>query len=167
MTEPIDIEEMMQRIAALESEALAYMDSDYAEEAIAYPFSLKQQAVYPYLTNQLAPWTMEDESQDINEYNFAVTGRLLIAAASSGVDGETERKTYHWLAQIIHYINEHEALQSEAYPTPMDGIDYARCRLGTGITRFNFSGLGPMIDEWGTAFTVEIRLYNPICQKSP
>jgi len=163
MTAPIDLYTLLERCAALESEALSRLDPGI--QAQAFPYVAISNDVYPFFTNSLPPLEIEGESQDIDKYTLRVPARLLVGHVNGGAKGEYERRLYEFIPQLVHYFNERDQLQSDAYESRADGVEYARIVSVTGLTRFSQSGTGIDDGQMGAAFTIEIVLYNPICQQ--
>ena len=55
-------------------------------------------------------------------------------------------------------------LQSETDKTRPYSVEYARVIACSGVTRFSMSGTGTDAGQIGATFTIEINLYNEICQ---
>jgi hypothetical protein len=162
MTAPIDLYHLLERCAALESEALSRLDPGI--QAQGFPYTVIVNDVYPYFSNQAGQITVSNDSEDIDEYRLTVTARLIVGYVEGGAWGEYEKKLYVYIPQIIHYFNEREMLQSDAYETRAN-IYYARIVASSGITRFSVSGTGQDAGQIGATFTIEISLYNELCQQ--
>lgn len=163
MTAPIDLYHLLERCAALESEALSRLDPGI--QAQGFPYTVISNDVYPYFSNQAGQMTIGNDSEDLDEYTVTVTARLIVGYIEGGAWGEYEKKLYTYIPQIIHYFNEREMLQSDAYPTRPDNVYHGRVVACSGITRFSMSGTGQDAGQIGATFTIEISLYNEICQQ--
>lgn len=163
MTEPIDIYNLLERCAALESEALSSLDPGV--QAQAFPYSVINNDVYPYFTNQTGQMTIESDSEDVDEYTLTVNSRLIVGHTQGGAKGEYEGRLYEFIPQLIHYFNEREVLQSKTFKNRPSNINFARIVNVSALTLFRNSGTGQDGGELGVSFTIEINLYNPICQQ--
>lgn len=166
MTAPIDLYHIVERCGALASEALSRLDPGI--QAQAFPYTVVANDVYPFFTFSLPPMEIGADSQDIDTYVLRVPGRLIVGHKEGGAIGEYERKLYTYVPQLVHYFNEREMLQSETDENPFEtraNIQYARITGVSGLTQFNLSGVGTEAGQMGVTFTVEINLYNEICQQ--
>lgn len=162
MTAPIDLYHLLERCAALESEALSRLDPSV--QAQAFPYTVVNNDVYPYFTNSLPPMEIASDSEDIDEYTLRLPARLLVGHVNGGAKGEYEKALYTYVPQLVHYFNERETLQSASFPTRA-AVNFARVVSVSGLTRFSQSGTGADDGQMGVSFTIEINLYNPICQQ--
>lgn len=162
MTAPIDIVDLKKRCASLGSEALSALDPGV--QAAAFPYNAVTD-VYPYFTFSLPPMEIAGDSEDLDEYTLRLPGRLLVGHVKGGAHGEYEGKLDMYVPQLVHYFNEREQLQSKEYRTRAAGVNYARVVNVSGLTRFSLSGTGMDDGQMGVSFTIEINLYNEICQQ--
>jgi hypothetical protein len=162
MTAPIDLYHLKERCAALASEALSRLDPGV--QAQAFPYTVVSNDVYPFFSFSQPPFEIGADSQDIDTYLLRLPGKLIVGHNNGGAIGEYERKLDVYTPQLAHYFNEREMLQSDTFPTRAN-IQYARITGVSGLTQFSQSGTGMEGGQLGVTFTVEITLYNEICQQ--
>lgn len=163
MTAPIDLYGLLERCAALASEALSRLDPGV--QAQAFPYTVVANDVgFAWFTFSQPPFEIGADSQDIDAYTLRVPGKMIVGHNNGGALGEYEKRLYVYVPQLVHYFNEREMLQSDAYPTRAN-IQYARVTGVSGLTQFSQSGAGVEGGQLGVSFTVEISLYNEICQQ--
>ena len=156
----IDMQSMMDRIAALETEALAALTP--AVEANAVDRFFHVQATYPFFVNRLGAMTIDDDSEDLDLYVVNVQMRLLIGKITEGYDGEVENRLQLYIPQVINYVNSRELMQSLTYPTALEDITRARIVACTGFAVFQQQGVQTSLV--GCEFTLRVELEEQLTQ---
>jgi hypothetical protein len=159
----IDMQALMDRVAALEIEALAALTPTVDANAVDRFFHV--QATYPFFVNRLGAITVDDDSEDLDVYVVNVQMRLLIGKITEGYEGEVENRLQVYIPQIITYFNERELLQSMTYADALDDISPSGvCRIVacTGFAVFQQSGVGTSLV--GAEFTLRCELKESIEQ---
>jgi len=157
----LDFAELMDRIVVNEKAALTALTTPVTADAVPYFFHVQES--WPYFTNRLGPYTVGDDSEDVDTITIDILMRLVIAHLSSGYKGENDDKLALYAAQVIEYFNEREWLQSATYPAALRYLVRARIRAGTGYTVFVNSGVGG-VTQIGTEFTLRCELMHDIEQ---
>lgn len=156
----IDMQALMDRVAALEEEALFVMTPSVDANAVDRFFHV--QPTYPYFTNRLGQITVDDDGEDYDVYTVNVQMRLLIGQMTEGYDGEVENRLQLYIPQIITYFNERELLQSTTFTSALDDLVRARIVACTGFAVFQNSGVGTQLV--GAEFTLQCQLNEQIIQ---
>lgn len=145
----INMQELMDRVAALEIEALNSIS--VAVDAVDRFFYT--QGSYPYFVNRLGTIAVDDDGEDLDVYVVEVRMRLIIGHLTEGYDGEIENVLQQYIPVVIEWFNERELLQSAAYPLALDDLDGgARVTGCLGFAVFQQSGIGTA--QVGTEFTL-------------
>lgn len=159
----IDMQALMDRIAALETEALAALSPSVEANAVDRFFHV--QATYPFFVNRLGAITVDDDSEDFDVYTVNVQMRLLIGHLTEGYNGEVENRLQLYIPQIISYFNSRELLQSATYTEALDDLGLngrARITACTGFAVFQNSGVGTQLV--GAEFTLQCELTEELTQ---
>ena len=156
----IDMQAIMDRVAALETEALATLSPSVQADAVDRFFHV--QATYPFFVNRLGAMTIDGDSEDLDLYVVNVQMRLLIGKLTEGYEGEVENRLQLYIPQVITYMNERELLQSTTYPDALDDITRARVVACTGFAVFQQSGVQASLV--GAEFTLRVELEEAITQ---
>lgn len=156
----IDIGELLDRVVAIEKEALAALSTPVASDAVPYLFHVQE--AFPFWTNRLGTVTIDTDSQDFDVYTVEVVMRLSVGYRTEGLSGGVDAALNDYIPQVIQYTNERELLQSAAYPTGMVDLVQARVTACRGFTVFESAGTGQNI--FGTEFTLTATLVNHIEQ---
>ena len=129
----IDLKPFKTRLAALQQEALTSLG--IPNDAVGYHFH--QQESMPYWINRLGDTQVEGDGEEIDVYTVTMYGRLYIGHPTDEIArGAVEQLLDTWILQLIQYFNEHELLQSEAYPSAPDSLSYCRVTSARGYTEF-------------------------------
>lgn len=126
--------ELLQRFSAVEIEALISLYPNIA----AVPRWLYQQEFYPYFINNIANIQLDTNADDYGEefdvYFYTVQSRLVLGHATGGVtpQGEIDERVIEALPLVIDYVDQHELLQSAAYPTGMNSLRKVSLITATG-----------------------------------
>lgn len=156
----IDMQELMDRVAALETEALAALSPSVVANAVDRFFHV--QPTYPYFVNRLGAMTIDDDSEDLDVYAVIVKMRLIIGHVTEGYEGEVENRLQLYIPQVITYFNERELLQSGTYTAALDDLTRARIVACTGFAVFQQSGIGSQLV--GAEFDLRCELEESITQ---
>lgn len=131
----IDYNNLLQRIAALEVEALA----EISVTADAVPRFIHSQESFPYFINRIGNVPIASDSQDFDTVTIPVEMRLIVGNLTAGYDGEMETRLYTYIPQVKRYFHERELLTSATYTTPMTDLTQARIGSITGTVVFQGS----------------------------
>lgn len=157
----IDLSGMIDRMGAIEKEALAGLTPSVTADAVDYFFHNQER--FPFFTHRVGPATIDADSQQLDIYTVTVVARLVIGHITEGaVKGQAEGKLQTYIPQVANTFNRREGLQSATYPDRMPRLRYARC---TGVSGFGvFQNAGTIGQQVGTEFTVEAVFVNAIEQ---
>lgn len=147
----IDAQALMDRVAALETEAMAVLSTPVTAEATDHFFYV--QGSTPYFVNRLGEIVVEGDSEDFDLYTYDVVMRLIIGQITQGYQGEPENQLQTYIPQIIRYFNERELLQSVTYPTGLDNLHRARVVACSGLQVFRHTGATETL-QVGTEWTL-------------
>ncbi len=152
MTEKIDLNEALERLAAMEAECCRELGFD----ATAVPYFLYVQEDGDYWKNRVLPINYEEpESEELDTLTVEVAARFIVGKRTLGHPGDQEYALYAVMAAFGDWVNEHEGLQSEAFPEFQTDLDYAIVTSCTGFTEFQDNPGTPDI-QVGTEFTVRL-----------
>lgn len=152
MTEQIDINEALDRLAAIEVECCQELGFD----ATAVPYFLYIQEVGDYWKNRVLPIAYDEpESEEMDTVVVEVAARFIVGKRTLGHPGDQEYALYKVIAAFADWVNEHEGLQSAAFTEFQTDLDYAIVTSCTGFTEFQDNPGAPDI-QVGTEFTVRL-----------
>lgn len=155
-----DYRKVMLCIAALQVQAMKQYPGG-AVSVKAFPHFWQTYQTPPYFTNRLGAIGVTSDSEELDAAGFDVQMRLNNGPITSGEQGEKEAQLQLWAGWIIQYFNEHEILQSKAYPDGADNIDYARISASPqGIVAIQ--GVSTETQEFGIDFTLRVTARNCI-----
>lgn len=157
----IALQAVLDRLAAIEIEALAAMTPAVTADAKAY--MLHTQEAFPYFMHRVGTMSIESDSHDFDVYEVEVTARLVVGHMTEGYHGQPESVLYSYIPVVIESINARELLQSAAYPTALDGLIGARVDNASGLRVFEAAGIQPR--QVGTEFTVVCTFEDDLTQK--
>lgn len=140
----------LDRLAAIEVEALADLTPTVAADAKAY--MIHSQEAFPYFTNRVGVISIEPDSHDIDDYEVEIIARLVVGHLTDGYRGQPESALYTYLPAVIEAINARELLQSDSYPAALDGLVGARVTGSSGLRIFETAGI--QARQVGTEITV-------------
>lgn len=156
----LDLKNLCERAAALEIEALAVLTDIPTPNAVAYFWHTQE--TFPYFTNRLGDITLEADGQEFDVYNVDVIIRLILAHRTAGITkGLLEAELQRIIPRVIEYFNEHEMLQSAAYPTELTSLIYARITDCRGYSEFRNNAAtadGQIGTEWTLRAVFEAEL---------
>lgn len=154
----MDVEALMVRVAALETEALAAMTPPIMADAVPYFFHVQE--AFPYWTNRLSTISAEDGAggdedfgEEYERYSYEIVMRLAIGHVTDGVRSEYERSLGRIIPHVLRYFNARELLQSAAYPGAPDDVLRARIIACTGVEILPISEHTQVI---GAEFTLRV-----------
>ena len=156
----IDLHNALERLAAIEVEALAGLPIPVTADAM--PFAMWQQEAFPYLTHRTGSITIEGDSQDIDVYEIEVVARLIIGHLTEGYRGQSDERLNTWIPVLVKAINARELLQSAAYPDELDGLTGARCTFCSGVRVIESAGV--QAKQVGAEFTVVLQFADDLTQ---
>lgn len=157
MSDQYDLDALMDRLVEMEKESLASLVGTDIDAVKYHPY---EQEAFPYWTNRITGMTPVYLAQDIVQYPFRVTARLVIAHFTEGYRGETATKTYQYIPAVLHYFKDRPGMNSTAHPTQMDDVfrdfeivdfngPFAFQNNGIGATQvgFEFVFTLPVLDQ--------------------
>ncbi len=149
----VDIAGCMDRIVAIEKEAMAALIPAVTADAVSYYWHTQER--FPYFTNRVGSITLESglggdedygEEEEVALYDIII--RLVVMHVSGGVKGEYEDKLSTYIPHLITYFNARELLQSASYLTPPANLIRARIVASTGLAFFDELGYKQMSAEF-------------------
>jgi hypothetical protein len=161
----LDVQGVMNRVVALEKEALAALSPSVTCDAV--PRFWHVQESFPFWTNRLSSIEVAagttDYGEEFDSYTYNVSMRLIIGHITGSYTGEKDTSLQTYIPQVIQYFNERELLQSAAYPAAPDDLIRARMVSCTGYTQFVNNGSGST--QVGTEFTLRCEFAEEIEQQ--
>lgn len=157
----IALQAVLDRLAAIEIEALAGMTPAVTADAKA--FMLHTQEAFPYFVHRVGNLNIDYDSHDFDTYEVEVTARLVVGHMTEGYHGQPESVLYSYIPVVIEAINARELLQSAAYPTALDGLVGARVSGSSGMRVYESAGIQPR--QVGTEFTVVCEFLDDLTQR--
>lgn len=157
----IDIEGLVNRLGAIEIEALAALTPAVTADAV--PRFFHAQEAFPYFTHRVGNITVSSNSESFDVYTVPVIARLVVGHIDAGYKGQNETKLYQYIPQVLDTLNSREYLQSETYTAAMPHLRSARVATISGFSAFRNTGINAV--QVGTEFTVEAELINQIEQR--
>lgn len=146
----IILQEVLERLAAIEVEALADLSTPVTADAV--PYMIHSQEAFPYFTNRVGVIDIESDSHDLDSYEIEIVARLVVGHLTDGYRGQPESALYTYLPAVIEAINARELLQSDSYPAALDGLIGARATGASGLRIFQTAGI--QAQQVGTEITV-------------
>jgi hypothetical protein len=150
----------LERLAAIEKEALADLTPTVVADAKAY--MIHSQEAFPYFTNRVGTVAVESDSHDIDAYEVEIIARLVVGHLTEGYRGQPESALYAYLPVVIEAINARELLQSHVYPAALDGLVGARVVGSSGLRIFETAGI--QARQVGTEITVVCTFADDLAQ---
>jgi hypothetical protein len=144
------LQSALERLCAIEKEALADLTPTVAADAV--PYSIHSQEAWPYFTHRIGPIVVESDSHDIDDYEVTIIVRLVVGHVTDGYRGQPENALSTYIAAVIEAINARELLQSDTYPAALDGLVGARAIDARGTAYFQTVGI--QATQVGTDITV-------------
>lgn len=135
----IDLQGVLDRLAAIEKAALAALTPAVSADAVAY--MIHQQEAFPYFTNRIGPLAVESDSHDLDGIEVEAVVRLVVGHLTDGYRGQPESRLYAYLPAVIGTINARELLQSASYPTALTDLVQARVTASSGLRIFETAGI--------------------------
>lgn len=156
----LDYNELLARVIATAKEALAALSPAVTADGV--PYFLYTQEAFPYFTARVGADEVSYDSHDFDRDTLTVILRLVIGHVTENYIGEPENILYDYIPQVKLYMNDHELLQSAAYPTAMVGLLEARCTSHIGFRVFQNAGISAQ--QVGTEFTITCELDETVSQ---
>lgn len=136
----IDTKELMDRICAIEVEALNALLPPIA--STASPIWGWQQEQMPYWRNRITSaqliTTPNDDGEEMEMYQYSITAALNYAHYGSGYNGERDEEIFRLIPQVIEYFDAREVLQSNAFP---DGMNFLQKAWFMSVSAYDQQGL--------------------------
>jgi hypothetical protein len=156
------LSQAMDRIAAMEKQALADLTPSVPADAVPY-FPYEQEA-FPYFFNRLSgvePKNSlsdqdEDSGEDIVVEYYNITIRLVIGHLGEGYRGERAKDLYEYIPAVLQFFREHSFLTSTAYPSELDYINPLDISIPNGTGLLVFQNAGIVNFQVGTEFTLRL-----------
>ena len=168
MAATLNLQDMMNRIVALEIEGMAALPTPVTCDAVPYFFH--QQEGIPYWINRLGNYTFanvgEDEwGEEIDAIVYPVTARLVIGHITQGYKGENDGNLQVYVPHMVEWFNEHENLRTATtgLTTSLDHL--IRCRTEAGIAFGIFENRTTGVPQVGAEFTLEAYFNYEITQQ--
>lgn len=158
----LDYAGILNRFVVLEEEGLLAASTPPAT-VDAKPYFWFAPERFPYFTNRISTWTLDQNSEDVDVITQDFTVRLVIGHLTGGYTGERSDELNVWLPHMLEYFSEREWLQSATYPTKLANFTRARLVTGPGYTIFVNSTVGSVV-QIGTEFTVRCEFDHEIQQ---
>lgn len=159
----INLQETMDRVAALQIEAMAALATPVTVDAKDFFYYV--QGSYPYFVNRVGPFTSESDGEEFDRDTYDIIMRLVLGHLTQAYDGEPDNQLQLYIPHIKRYFNERELLQSAAYPTPLEHLVRARCSDGTGLQFFRHTGAVEGAFQVGTEWTLRCEFEEMIEQQ--
>jgi hypothetical protein len=144
------LQSALERLCAIEKEALADLTPTVAADAV--PYMIHSQEAFPYFTHRGTNGVIESNSEDIDDNTVEIIVRLVVGHLTDGYRGQPESTLYTYLPVVIEAINARELLQSDTYPLALDGLVSARAVAYSGLRIFESAGI--QARQVGTEITV-------------
>lgn len=161
----LDIAGCMDRIVALQKEAMAALTPSISADARSFYWYSQER--FPYFTNRISNITLEtgtggdeDYGEEEEAAQYDIIMRLVVNHVTAGVKGEYEDKLSTYIPHLITYFNARELLQSATYLTPPVNLQRARIIASTGLAFFTELG----ITQLGAEFTLRLEFVENIQQ---
>lgn len=155
------LQNALERLAAIEIEALAGLSTPVTADA--KPYMIHTQEAFPYFTHRAGTISIDSDSHDIDVYEVEIVVRLVIGHVTDGYHGQPESQLYTYLPAVIAAINARELLQSAAYPAALDGLISARATGSSGLRIFETAGI--QARQVGTEITVVCTFADDLTQE--
>lgn len=152
----INLEEAMERVAAMQTEAMAALSPTV--DATAKPFFFYVQGTFPYFINRISEWSSDGDGEEYDLDTYTIIMRCVIAHITAGYEGENETRLSEWIPHIKLWFNQRELLQSASYPDAMLDLHRARCGDGTGLQVIRHTGATETLQvctEWTLTLTTQ------------
>jgi hypothetical protein len=157
----LDYKNILNRMVAIEKEAMLALSTPVTADA--WPRFYVASESFPYFTNRVGPWRLDDDSEDIDIIEQDFIARLVIGHLTSGYQGERDAELATWITHLLEYFSEREWLQSAAYPAVPNHLTSARLVNGPGYTVYVNSAIGSSI-QIGTELTIRCTFDHDITQ---
>lgn len=162
MTLRIDIPNLLNRIAAIEKEALLALEPSIISEA--FPRWFARAETFPYWINRIATFEASEGEDDAGDegvvYVYTVNAALLVAYVTSDVVGESDTLLDFVVPQFLEYFDERAHLQSDEYPDEMPFLVRASFVTGGYTTLPGNAG----VQAAGAAFQLRCEFRKPLVQ---
>ena len=145
----INLDSAIDRMVALEIEALAALSPTVVCDALPYFFHTQE--AFPYWTNRIGPLQIEDQGEDYDRPIYNIISRLVIGHLTDDYDGQNEDKLKIWIPQIVTYFHQHPRLQTATLNTGLSQIVEARITSATGLRVLQSAGISTL--QIGCEFT--------------
>ncbi len=151
----INLNETLDRIVLIEKEALAALIPTVTAKAVPRFFHTEES--FPYWTNRIASSVFGDAGEELDEDNYTLVARLVIAHITSGYKGQPENSLYIYVPQFKTYLHAREGLQTDQSSDPdlrdeQDFLIRARIVSTTGLRVFENAGIQAL--QVGTEFNI-------------
>lgn len=162
MTLRIDIPNLLNRIAAIEREALLSLEPSIVSEA--FPRWYVKCETFPYWVNRIFTFEASEGEDDAGDegvvYTYAVNAMLVVAHVTSDVVGESDDLLNFVVPQFLEYFDERAHLQSDDYPDEMPFLVRASFVTGGYTTLPGNAG----VQAAGAAFQLRCEFRKPLVQ---
>lgn len=146
----INVQNIIDRLIAIEKEALTALSPSVTADAVDYFFHAQE--TFPYFTHRIGLVTVNHDSETLDEYTVQIICRLVIGHVTTGYTGQSDGKLYTYIPQLLDTFGRRTWLQSATYTTATPYLDYAQCTNVTGFSVFRNTGINA--EQIGTEFTI-------------
>lgn len=157
----VDLKTTGERGIALGKAALLALSSPVTSDGEAHARYTSE--LFPYWTARVAPFAIDEDSEDFDEYVVDIVLRLVCGHVTSGIyNGERNDELLTRIPQVIAYLNARELLIDDDYPDEILDLESARVVRCTGYTEFQNSAVGGF--QVGCDFTLRCIYRVPVFQ---
>lgn len=156
----IDLQSALDRLCAIEKEALAALSTPVTADAV--PYMMHQQESFPYFTHRMGTDEVDRDSQSISTHEAEIVIRLVVGHIQEGYRGQPEGTLYAYIPVLIAKINARARLQSATYTTALTGLVDARVTSCAGLRIYETAGI--QVRQVGTEFTVVCSFVDDLTQ---
>lgn len=151
MAEPlIDFDELLKRAIAICTEITPKADG--------VPYWMHTQGIYPFFIAKVEPVRFDEDSEEVDEYQFDIRIRHISGNRTGGYKGEAERRLNQQVPPILRAFRSRTLLQSSAYPEEPDWLEEAILIEGGGVSVFDASALGGDAMQLGCDYILRVRV---------
>jgi hypothetical protein len=153
----IDLDDVIQRVVAMEKEATV---NDLAQGGLpALDYLAGQYETTPYLTNGIGQFTFSEDPEDTQNDSYVVRMRLIVGHVTQGYKGSAERLLRYYIPVIRKYFAAHPNLTTDSsadgFNVPPHYLHWSTVKLtgGNGTLYFKEPSIATQV---GTEFQLLI-----------
>lgn len=145
----LDFNALLVRAVAVPTQALSLPETE------GKPFWFYSQEASPFFVARIANLTWdEEESEEIDAYEFDVIVRGVFGNRTEGSPGESEERLYTSLPLILEAYLSRDLLQSALYPAPLDWLENAEVQPTPGMIVVDAAGIGGVGQQLAVDITI-------------